>query len=965
MPGISHKVPGLKPPVSAKPGRPAISYAPPTGEGDSPAPNTTLPDWWGISRATWVSAGSKGPLQVQGSATGILPVVYGSARLDGVALYWHVEEPAQATGIIALCEGEISSVEHFYINGTELFAGDHRDGSGQGYVLTVFLGAAGDTVPFTHPPYDITGWTAGPKPAYVKLEAYGLQAGYVNPWWRGIWPWMTQGPTTLVFTAEVHGKKIYDPRGGGSTAYTASPPLIFRDLYVTYKRMLSGQMNDTVIGASADACASLGLSCNIVFNQLGSLDAAVNEVLLTCNGIKAVVNGGTCLFIDQAQPGAASVTLLEEDGGIADLSYKWLSSATRPTRITVQFLNSAAGFVPDSFVVEDSRLAGGTVPLRESTFAVRGCTTQAQAQILADYLFNSSAVTMRALGRIAFRGAVLSQGMKVHLTTLAGVDADFLIEQIDHDQSGMYPVVLRPYDAAVYESTPITQGPPVVVPPPIAGWDPTSSRVRLGSLTISKNANNLVTGYVNWTPPLELASALYGASHWSATGYATWDPSKINDGSDTSGIAVTTNADGVTALDVVLDLGTGQTSRFVSLRVAGYSGGVAGDPGSRTGRVQIDAVGYSDNGSSWTMLTVVGTTVIRSSLDAVNDQRAYYEWADAGAHRYWKIHLNATGGNGECGFTEAQFYSWDGTTYAWLDRVEVWNYIADPANPTFAFSVPASAGGYADVTALLALQSSGAPGEGTVYTGFMGLRAVSLSGVGNDEPIILRGSAWWMPSEIAMPFVALRFAATEAAQTGSAVLSGSLVAGELAGPLVRIPEATLPSVSAAGQSKVAMDSSDHKLKASVNGGAFAKVGTGDGTVTSVALAMPSDDFDVSGSPVTGSGTLTAAKKTKSANYVLAGPTSGGAAAPTFRALVAADIPGGVGGAPTKLTSVGGSPTITGTIDGTNTSFTTSSSAGSVFLVLVDGMPDVDATWTTTSLTTGIAPRVNVIIYSWS
>ena len=65
---------------------------------------------------------------------------------------------------------------------------------------------------------------------------------------------------------------------------------------------------------------------------------------------------------------------------------------------------------------------------------------------------------------------------------------------------------------------------------------------------------------------------------------------------------------------------------------------------------------------------------------------------------------------------------------------------------------------------------------------------------------------------------------------------------------------------------------------------------GVGTVTSVALSLPTSIFDVSGSPVTTSGTLTATLDTQTANYVWAGPTTGAAAAPTFRALVAGDIP---------------------------------------------------------------------------
>ena len=62
-----------------------------------------------------------------------------------------------------------------------------------------------------------------------------------------------------------------------------------------------------------------------------------------------------------------------------------------------------------------------------------------------------------------------------------------------------------------------------------------------------------------------------------------------------------------------------------------------------------------------------------------------------------------------------------------------------------------------------------------------------------------------------------------------------------------------------------------------------------GTVTSVGLAMPVQ-FTVTNSPVTSSGTLTAAWTTQSANVLLAGPTSGAGAVPTFRALTTADIP---------------------------------------------------------------------------
>ena len=70
---------------------------------------------------------------------------------------------------------------------------------------------------------------------------------------------------------------------------------------------------------------------------------------------------------------------------------------------------------------------------------------------------------------------------------------------------------------------------------------------------------------------------------------------------------------------------------------------------------------------------------------------------------------------------------------------------------------------------------------------------------------------------------------------------------------------------------------------------LAQLGTGAGTVTSVALAAPAE-FVVSGSPITSQGTLTLTKANENANLVWAGPTTGAAAQPTFRSLVGADLP---------------------------------------------------------------------------
>lgn len=93
-----------------------------------------------------------------------------------------------------------------------------------------------------------------------------------------------------------------------------------------------------------------------------------------------------------------------------------------------------------------------------------------------------------------------------------------------------------------------------------------------------------------------------------------------------------------------------------------------------------------------------------------------------------------------------------------------------------------------------------------------------------------------------------------------------------------------------------------------DGTAWYNVGKGDGSVTSVALSLPSI-FTVSGSPITSSGTLSATLASQTANTVFAAP-NGSAGAPTFRALVAADLP-------IQLYDENPSSPIANTITGTN------------------------------------------------
>lgn len=99
-----------------------------------------------------------------------------------------------------------------------------------------------------------------------------------------------------------------------------------------------------------------------------------------------------------------------------------------------------------------------------------------------------------------------------------------------------------------------------------------------------------------------------------------------------------------------------------------------------------------------------------------------------------------------------------------------------------------------------------------------------------------------------------------------------------------------PAAPPAASTTLYVDTADgHTKQIDENGVIIDLAANSGGTVTSVALTTPSF-LSVAGSPVTTSGTLAVTLATQAANRVFVGPTAGGAAIPTFRALVAADIP---------------------------------------------------------------------------
>jgi hypothetical protein len=136
-------------------------------------------------------------------------------------------------------------------------------------------------------------------------------------------------------------------------------------------------------------------------------------------------------------------------------------------------------------------------------------------------------------------------------------------------------------------------------------------------------------------------------------------------------------------------------------------------------------------------------------------------------------------------------------------------------------------------------------------------------------------------------------------------VSGNAAAGEVVkGNDGRLSDARTPSAHTHPFNQVASVPTDSVLGRTNTGTGSAEAismadlaakmraqGLGTGSVQSVGLYAPGI-FNVTGSPVTGRGTMVMAINNQSANKVFAGPVSGIAASPSFRSLGFSDLPAG-------------------------------------------------------------------------
>jgi len=279
-----------------------------------------------------------------------LPVIYGLRKVGGTRVFMETSgtDNEYLHVVIAMSEGEINSFESVYLN--DIVSSDSRFSG----VLNVYTHTGTDNqTADSNLVASVPNWTSahrlrGTSYVYVKLKFD--QDAY------------PQGLPTI--TADLKGKKVYDPRNS-STAWSDNPILCIRD-YLTntrYGRGISTSLiDDTSFNASANYCdanVSIGgvtkkrYTLNGIVNTSQGSMTILKQLLTACKGFLIFSGGKYKIIIDKPE---TSTFTFDEDNIVGKWTIGLGSKKNQFNRIRANFINSDKQWQPDIAVVESSTL---------------------------------------------------------------------------------------------------------------------------------------------------------------------------------------------------------------------------------------------------------------------------------------------------------------------------------------------------------------------------------------------------------------------------------------------------------------------------------------------------------------------------------------------------------------------------------------------------------------------------------
>lgn len=278
-----------------------------------------------------------------------IPVIYGARRVGGP---WALPPTVSGSGnmylnmVVVLSEGEIEAIDEVYLDGVAV-----TDGRFSGLVtLEKYLGTDGQTACPTLMTELPALWTsahrlAGVAYVYLRLR-YDSNAFHSLP----------------TVTADIRGRKLYDPRSG-LTAYSTNPALMVRD-YLSNTRYGRGvpadAIDDTLLGTAADHCDESvtipgGTQARYVAAGVVNPDdlmvGTLSGMLTSCRGMLVYSGGKFKLVQDRATTSSFD---FDADNIIGEWSIKPPGKREKMNRIRARFFNPEKDWQADLAIQESA-----------------------------------------------------------------------------------------------------------------------------------------------------------------------------------------------------------------------------------------------------------------------------------------------------------------------------------------------------------------------------------------------------------------------------------------------------------------------------------------------------------------------------------------------------------------------------------------------------------------------------------
>ncbi|MFQ5510040.1 MAG: phage tail protein [Leptospirillia bacterium] len=451
-----------------------------------------------------------------------IPVVYGTRRVGGTRVFMGTsgEGNAHLHIVLVLGEGEIEAVDAVYLDDVPV-----TDPRFDGLVtVTAHTGtdtqAADPDLVASFADWTNTGRLRGVAYLHVKLT-------YDRDAFSGV-------PT---ITADVRGRKLYDPRTG-IMSFSANPALALYD-YLTNPRYGKGLATTDLDVQSflnaADICeeqietfSGSGVTidrfaCNGVVDTGKAVADNVRGLLTACRGSLPFSGGRYALRIEGAGVSGFSFT---EDNIVGGWEFGGAVKRDRMNRTKGQFTNPDRNWQPDLMVADSApaRIEDGNL-LLERVIRLPFETDAYRALYHAETALKKSREGIAVSFTATLEALQVEVGDVVDVThTTPGWNAKtFRVTGLALTAGGNVDVRLREYDATVYDrsvpASAFAPSPNTNLPDPYTVHPPSGLILTSGTNDLVVNASGSIVSRIRaaWTPAADVFVDEYEVQYKAAT----------------------------------------------------------------------------------------------------------------------------------------------------------------------------------------------------------------------------------------------------------------------------------------------------------------------------------------------------------------------------------------------------------------------------------------------------------------